>query len=324
MSEYITTYTGKHFWPLEPDPQKLCIEDIAHALSLICRGNGHVSTFFSVGQHSLFCAREAVERGYSDKVILACLLHDASECYLSDVPRPVKAEMPEYQRIEERLEKLVYQTFLGEPLTEAEEAMVREVDDALLYMDIRELLGEVPQGPAPSLHIRVSYSFVPFAEVEREFLEYYNRYTFKQEKATVSLEGLVASLEEATEGFDTFLNIYSGELVSIPRVTNVILEPGPEEEKIRSLAASTGEYVLLPGVEQIDEKNIMLTFAEDIPNPRDAVYVRASLIKAHPKRHFRAALEETGYMASYKDYLRERLGEIARQWCEKQEIPYGA
>ena len=42
MSEYITTYTGLHFRPTEPDSDLIRIQDIAHALSLICRGNGHV------------------------------------------------------------------------------------------------------------------------------------------------------------------------------------------------------------------------------------------------------------------------------------------
>ena len=56
---YITTYTGKHFDPVNPDASLLCIEDIAHALSLLCRGNGHVQTFFSVGQHCIACAKEA-------------------------------------------------------------------------------------------------------------------------------------------------------------------------------------------------------------------------------------------------------------------------
>lgn len=45
MSEYITTYTGLHFRPTEPDSDLIRIQDIAHALSLICRGNGHVQTF---------------------------------------------------------------------------------------------------------------------------------------------------------------------------------------------------------------------------------------------------------------------------------------
>jgi len=75
----------------------ICIEDIAHALSLICRGNGQVKTFFSVGQHCINCAREALARGYSRRVAFACLLHDASECYLSDVPRPFKKTLSGYK-----------------------------------------------------------------------------------------------------------------------------------------------------------------------------------------------------------------------------------
>lgn len=46
MSDYITTYTGKHIDPVHPISDLICIEDIAHALSLICRGNGQVKTFF--------------------------------------------------------------------------------------------------------------------------------------------------------------------------------------------------------------------------------------------------------------------------------------
>ena len=49
MSSYITTYTRKHLDPVHPDPEGIIIEDIAHALSLLCRGNGHVTTFWSVG-----------------------------------------------------------------------------------------------------------------------------------------------------------------------------------------------------------------------------------------------------------------------------------
>ena len=91
MTDYITTYTGDHFDPTLPEAEHLHIEDIAHALSLICRGNGHVKTFFSVGSHCINCAKEAAARGYSDRLVLACLLHDASEAYLSDVPRPLRS-----------------------------------------------------------------------------------------------------------------------------------------------------------------------------------------------------------------------------------------
>lgn len=50
---YITTFTGKHFDPTHPVPEKIDVKDIAHALSLICRANGHTRFFYSVAQHSL-------------------------------------------------------------------------------------------------------------------------------------------------------------------------------------------------------------------------------------------------------------------------------
>ena len=71
---YITTYTGKHFDPVNPDASLLCIEDIAHALSLLCRGNGHVQTFFSVGQHCIACAKEAQETKRAKRVMISCLI----------------------------------------------------------------------------------------------------------------------------------------------------------------------------------------------------------------------------------------------------------
>ena len=70
MGDCITTYTGKHFDPTHPDEELICIEDIAHALSLLCRGNGHVRTFFSVGQHCILCAKEAEARGYSGRLTI--------------------------------------------------------------------------------------------------------------------------------------------------------------------------------------------------------------------------------------------------------------
>ena len=57
------------------NPQLIRIEDIAHALSMICRGNGHVKTFWSVGQHCICCARGAAvnPRTVRNRMVLACL-----------------------------------------------------------------------------------------------------------------------------------------------------------------------------------------------------------------------------------------------------------
>lgn len=176
MSNYITTYIGKHFEPASPDPDMIYIEDIAHALSLITRGNGHVKTFWSVGEHCINCAKEARAEGLSDRLVLACLLHDASECYMSDIPRPFKKELPEYQTHENHLLDLIYTKFLGSALTPEEEAQLKAIDDAMLWYDLSVLLGETPDREAPELKIELDYSVRPFAEVEEEYLEIFRSY----------------------------------------------------------------------------------------------------------------------------------------------------
>ena len=173
MSDYITTYTGKHFEPMNPDPAAIDIRDIAHALALICRGNGHVHTFWSVGEHCICCAKEAEARGLSEKMILACLLHDASECYMSDVPRPFKKSIPAYCQQEDRLLSLIYEKFLGANLTEEEQKQLKEIDNAMLWFDLKELLGEPQTGVKPEIHMKLDYTVRPFAEVEEEYLAIY-------------------------------------------------------------------------------------------------------------------------------------------------------
>lgn len=176
MKGYLTTYSGIRFYPGNPNMDDCKIEDIAHALSLITRGNGHVSKFFSVAQHCICCAEEAKARGYSNRVILACLLHDASECYLSDLPSPIKKEMPEYQEIENNLLNLIYIKFLGSSLTNEEACLVELIDKDLLKYDLYYLLGNGFKDMLPKLKINIDYSFHGFEIVEKNYLDLFNTY----------------------------------------------------------------------------------------------------------------------------------------------------
>lgn len=170
---YITTYTGKRFDPTNPDANLLDIKDIAHALSLVCRGNGHVKVFYSVGQHCIDCCKEAIARGYSKRVALACLIHDAGECYMSDVPRPLKENLTEYVKQEDKLLNMIYEHFLGSPITDEERALVKEIDDDMLYYDLTDLLGIEVEGEAPNISTERTYDFIPFAYIEKKYLELY-------------------------------------------------------------------------------------------------------------------------------------------------------
>lgn len=67
---------------------------------------------------------------------LACLLHDASECYMSDIPRPFKKELPEYHKKEDRLLEMIYRKYLGSALTDTEQLQLKEIDDGYPHVPI--------------------------------------------------------------------------------------------------------------------------------------------------------------------------------------------
>ena len=173
----IMTCTYKMFDPLHPDVDLIDIADIAHALSMLCRANGHFKTFHSVGQHSINCAREAKARGYSPLVQLACLLHDASEAYLSDVTRPVKAELPKYLEIEKPLQDCIWGKFLPRSLTSEEYDRVFEIDDDILAHEFINLMGESIFPVTPELSSQPEFSFTGFTQCEKEFLELFQELT---------------------------------------------------------------------------------------------------------------------------------------------------
>ena len=168
---YITTVTGKHFYPLNPNPQDIDIEDIAHALSLICRANGHFRYFYSVAQHSIACAKEAIERGYSLEVTLGCLLHDASEAYLCDVTRPVKKHIPQYLRAEEKLQEVIWKRFIGRELTDTEQQQIFEIDDHILSMEFHLLMPEDLNEDYRNLQSECTCKYQDSKEVKERFIQ---------------------------------------------------------------------------------------------------------------------------------------------------------
>ncbi len=173
---YMKTYLGRKLNPLHPKDEDINIEDIAHALSYICRGNGQVTHFYSVGQHCINAAKEAVARGESDRVVLASLLHDASEAYMSDVIRPIKQFLPKYKEIEDNFLERVYSRFGLDDLSEEEKKKVKSIDDDLLAYDMCELLGEDMPEEGYRFVRTPDIEFKPFEEVEKEYLEIFAEY----------------------------------------------------------------------------------------------------------------------------------------------------
>src|SRR3954454_351254 len=93
--DWMQTYSGRRFYPMNPRPSEIDPVDIAHALSLLCRYGGHVDRFYSVAEHCVLMSQAVAPEN-----ALAALLHDATEAYVCDVPRPLKRQLPGYAAIE--------------------------------------------------------------------------------------------------------------------------------------------------------------------------------------------------------------------------------
>jgi len=128
---WMQTYLGKRYWPLDPKPGDVFIEDIAHALAMQCRFNGHSSSHYSVAQHSVL-----VSNVLPDNLKLQGLLHDAAEAYLGDVIKPIKWD--EFKKIEDRNLKVIFERFgVDWPL----HPDVHVADLALLATEARDIMG---------------------------------------------------------------------------------------------------------------------------------------------------------------------------------------
>ena len=177
---WMHVYSGGRFYPLDPRPDEIRIQDIAHALSLICRYQGHASRFYSVAEHCLLMAEAAHQRGLSEAEQLQALLHDAAETYLCDVVRPIKSRLSGYHEIEYRLEGVIAERFglLAPGKTPAVDAL----DSLILYDEAKALL-RVDREPwhdlyAPGLEIHGGRPIVGLIPRDAEvlFLQVFRRY----------------------------------------------------------------------------------------------------------------------------------------------------
>ncbi len=140
------TFSGRRFYPLKPRAEDVCLEDIAHALSMICRFGGHCPMHYSVAQHSVLVSFEA---DHDDQ--LWGLLHDASEAYLGDMIRPIKHQlaMGAYRDAEAAVMACVCERFGLDPRMPLS---VRNADRRVLATearDVRELSGKMDFMPSP-------------------------------------------------------------------------------------------------------------------------------------------------------------------------------
>lgn len=134
--DWIQTFSGLPFWVLDPRPEDIRIEDIAHALSLQTRYGGHCQRFYSIAEHAVLLSYLC-----SPELAFEMLNHDDEEAYMGDIPRPIKWMFPELKKAGENIQKVICQKFgISWPLNPE----LKKLDDAIIA-------SERNQNMAPSL-----------------------------------------------------------------------------------------------------------------------------------------------------------------------------
>lgn len=127
MKTHLLTYCGHKIDPFKMGPDDVCLEDIAHALSLLCRYGGHTKELFSVAEHSILVALRVWLDTYSLEVTRYALLHDATEAYVQDLISPVKSRLKGYRILEKKVAKAI-DTHFKFRVTSAGKKLVKKHD----------------------------------------------------------------------------------------------------------------------------------------------------------------------------------------------------
>lgn len=155
---WIVTFTGKKFYPLDPDPLAIDPMDIAVSLSRTVRWRGFTRDFFSVAQHSVLVSEDLADRGFALAEQQWGLMHDASEAYIGDLPRPIKQQIPAFKTAENKILQAVAGRFdLPWPIPKE----VHWVDNVMLVTESAVLMTHHPEG----WHLKYDYKPDPNKEI---------------------------------------------------------------------------------------------------------------------------------------------------------------
>lgn len=185
--EWMQTRAGIAYWPGDPRSEDVLIDDIAHSLGMLCRYGGHCRRFYSVAEHCILVSY-MVPREHA----LSGLLHDATEAYLVDLPRPVKMMLPEYRVIEERNWKAIARKF---HIPEVQPVGVKDADMAICLAEQRALMTPEPapwaseawaaNGKLPSVEINC---YSPQVAASRFLDRFYELYEYNKGAAHAEVD----------------------------------------------------------------------------------------------------------------------------------------
>jgi uncharacterized protein len=179
--------SGRRLDLLNPSPDDIAIEDIAHGLARVARWNGQTvgDHAFSVAQHSVLVTDMTTELApdWPAAWRLAALLHDAPEYVVGDLISPFKAAIGfDYKAFERRLLAAIHRRFgLPDALPEEITATIKAADSAAAFREATELAGfslaeAVLYFDAPGLIARPRLVAQPANIAGRAFLDAFHEY----------------------------------------------------------------------------------------------------------------------------------------------------
>lgn len=170
---YIGTFTNKKFHFMNPSVEEVCIQDIAQALSMNCRYSGHVKEFYSVAEHCVLIADYVFYLTGCEKEAFCALMHDASEAYLTDIPRPMKPHLTNYKEIEAKAEAVIQEAFSCSPMTK----LVKHIDTHICGTEAKQLFHTTPAWCDEYDHIPIVVKCWSPAEARDNFIDRFQTFS---------------------------------------------------------------------------------------------------------------------------------------------------
>jgi 5'-deoxynucleotidase YfbR-like HD superfamily hydrolase len=184
---WMQTFSGRGFYPLEPDAKDVELVDVAHGLAMTCRYGGQCRMFYSVAEHCVLVSEivemHARNAGKSEhevrRLAQLALMHDSAEAYIGDMIRPLKhqPEMSEFRCAEARIEAEIADAFCLHWTPDAHD-IVKRIDDRILVDEVTYLMARPEMYlTTPLLRdlspLGVHFRCMPPAEAEGAFLARY-------------------------------------------------------------------------------------------------------------------------------------------------------
>lgn len=187
---WFITHTGRQFDLANINANNICLEDIAHHLTNINRYGGamKLGVKYSVAQHSILLCEYARDELNMPELARELLMHDATEAYLGDVVKGLKNLLPEYERLEAKLSKIIKSKY-GVPTSKCRTDWANILDRRILLNESKRftpkhyelfevtLEGYAPLNVKPKNQLFLGIDFSWF--IKRKFLKLCKEFDIK-------------------------------------------------------------------------------------------------------------------------------------------------